>query len=87
MQLTVVIASAYTIPSNPSGAVILGRSSQLSPRSCGGTPRSTCLFTDEPYTSFASLDDEMFVRTETGNGVPKTYGNSGSGSPRIPPIS
>jgi aspartate aminotransferase len=46
-----------------------------------------CLFTDEPYTSFASLDDEMFVRTETGNGVPKTYGNSGSGSPRVPPIS
>ncbi len=36
-----------------------------------------CLFTDEPYASFASLDDEMFARTATVNGVSKTYGMTG----------
>jgi len=46
-----------------------------------------CLYVDEPYVSFAALDDEMFARTATVNGVSKTYGMTGwrigfAGGPR-----
>lgn len=36
-----------------------------------------CLYVDAPYTSFAALDEEMFDRTATVNGVSKTYGMTG----------
>jgi aspartate aminotransferase len=36
-----------------------------------------CLYVGAPYVSFAALDEEMFARTATVNGVSKTYGMTG----------
>jgi aspartate aminotransferase len=73
-------------PSNPTGAVATRSELEAIAEVLREHPRVAvladeiydhCLFTGEPYASFAALDEEMFARTVTVNGVSKTYAMTG----------